>query len=63
MPMSENCPKCGSLLIVAECCGGGIWFCEKCKEYYYYGELLSEEEAIGETLHLDDSQENNQQQS
>lgn len=36
----ERCPKCGRLLEVIECCGGGIFVCEDCKEYYFYGELI-----------------------
>ena len=55
--MSESCPKCGKLLHVVECCGGGIWYCENCKEYYYYGELISEDEMYSEIPHLEDSQE------
>jgi len=55
--MREFCPKCGSLLVIVECCGGGIWYCENCKEYYYYGELISEEEATCEIPPLDDSKE------
>lgn len=37
----DTCPKCGSLLEVIECCGGGIFLCERCKEYYYPGELIN----------------------
>ena len=36
----DLCPKCGGLLEVIECCGGGIFLCEGCKEYYYPGELI-----------------------
>lgn len=36
----EICPKCGALLEVIECCGGGIYRCDACGEYYFYGELI-----------------------
>jgi len=36
----ERCPKCGALLEVIECCGGGIYRCDACGEFYFYGELI-----------------------
>ncbi|NPB07359.1 MAG: hypothetical protein GXN96_00350 [Aquificae bacterium] len=61
--MEELCPRCGRLLSVVDCCGGGIWYCENCREYYYYGELIPEEEFSCEILPPEDSQEENQQPS
>jgi hypothetical protein len=37
----ETCPNCGRLLEVIECCGGGIFLCPECNEYFYPGELIS----------------------
>jgi len=44
----ENCPKCGALLEVIECCGGGIFRCESCGEYYFYGELIESQRGFEE---------------
>ncbi|WP_461831845.1 TFIIB-type zinc ribbon-containing protein [Aquifex sp.] len=60
--MSENCPKCGALLLIVECCGGGIWYCENCKEYYYYGELIEPDNATQIPPEVD-SQEDDPQPS
>ena len=32
----EKCPKCGVLLEVIECCGGGIYRCDVCGEGKVY---------------------------
>ena len=34
----EKCPKCGVLLEVIECCGGGIYRCDVCGEYFFFGD-------------------------
>lgn len=36
----DVCPRCGRILEVIECCGGGIFRCSHCNEYYYPGELI-----------------------
>ncbi|EDP74786.1 hypothetical protein HG1285_08849 [Hydrogenivirga sp. 128-5-R1-1] len=38
----ECCPLCGYPLEIVECCGGGIWRCDRCGEYFYYGELIEQ---------------------
>ncbi len=53
--MREDCPKCGHPLEIIECCGGGIWRCDKCGEYYYYGELIDPSQCP-ETSEEDPSQ-------
>ncbi len=42
--MKEICPECGALLEIVECCGGGLWKCENCGEFFYPGELMGGEE-------------------
>ena len=42
----EKCHKCGVLLVVIECCGGGIYRCDVCGEYYFYGELIETQREI-----------------
>lgn len=44
----ERCPKCGAYLEIIECCGGGIFRCEPCQEYYFYGELIQFQRGSGE---------------
>ncbi len=38
----ETCPLCGHILEIIECCGGGIWRCDNCGEFFYYGELIEQ---------------------
>ena len=44
----EICPKCGVLLEVIECCGGCIYRCDVCGEYYFYGELIESQREFEE---------------
>ncbi len=46
----ESCPKCGVPLEIIECCGGGIYRCDVCGEYYFYGELIQTQNPSEEEL-------------
>jgi|GEM_PF-2319680 len=52
----ETCPKCGRLLEIVECCGGGIFLCEACKEYFYPGEIINAQTRFEEVSEEDGGQ-------